>query len=45
MTRNDRAWKLPYWRRSKSIRAYDAFFQSQALDKLIAKVPMAVSTM
>ncbi|WP_213806301.1 CocE/NonD family hydrolase [Granulicella sp. dw_53] len=37
--------QLPYWRTVKEHPAYDAFWQSQALDKLIAEKPLTVPTM
>jgi uncharacterized protein len=37
--------QLPYWRTMEQHPAYDAFWQSQALDKLIAKMPLTVPTM
>jgi putative CocE/NonD family hydrolase len=37
--------QLPYWKTVEEHPAYDAFWQSQALDKLIAKAPMTVPTM
>jgi putative CocE/NonD family hydrolase len=37
--------QLPYWRTVESHPAYDAFWQSQALDKLVAAVPLKVPTM
>ncbi len=37
--------QLPYWRTVEQHPAYDAFWQSQALDKLIAKMPLTVPTM
>ncbi len=37
--------QLPYWRRMSEHPAYDAFWQGQALDKLIAANPSNVPTM
>jgi putative CocE/NonD family hydrolase len=37
--------QLPYWKTVEAHPAYDAFWQSQALDKLIAKTPLTVPTM
>ena len=37
--------QLPYWHTVESHPAYDAFWQSQALDKLIAARPITVPTM
>ncbi|RXH54678.1 CocE/NonD family hydrolase [Granulicella sibirica] len=37
--------QLPYWRTVEQHPAYDGFWQSQALDKLIAQVPTTVPTM
>jgi putative CocE/NonD family hydrolase len=37
--------QLPYWRTVEQHPAYDAYWQSQALDKLIAKLPLTVPTM
>jgi predicted acyl esterase len=37
--------QLPYWKTVEEHPAYDAFWQSQALDQLIAKAPMTVPTM
>ena len=37
--------QLPFWRKVHEHPAYDAFWQGQALDKLIAKVPLKVPTM
>jgi putative CocE/NonD family hydrolase len=37
--------QLPYWHTVEQHPAYDAFWQSQALDKLIAKLPLTVPTM
>ncbi len=37
--------QLPYWNIMREHPAYDAFWQSQALDKLIAKMPLTVPTM
>lgn len=37
--------QLPYWKTMKEHPAYDAFWQTQALDKLIAKLPLTVPTM
>jgi len=37
--------QLPYWHTLEQHPAYDAFWQSQALDKLIAKTPLTVPTM
>jgi hypothetical protein len=34
--------QLPYWHKVEEHPAYDAFWQDQALDKLIAKVPLKV---
>ena len=36
--------QLPYWRKIHEHPAYDAFWQGQALDKLIAKIPLKVPT-
>jgi hypothetical protein len=37
--------QLPFWHTVENHPAYDAFWQSQALDKLIAKRPITVPTM
>ena len=37
--------QLPYWHTVESHPAYDAFWQSQALDKLVAARPITVPTM
>ena len=37
--------QLPYWHTVESHPAYDAFWQSQALDKLVAALPPTVPTM
>ena len=37
--------QLPYWKTIEAHPAYDAFWQSQALDHLIAKMPLTVPTM
>ncbi len=37
--------QLPYWRTMVEHPAYDGFWQSQALDKLIVKKPLTVPTM
>jgi putative CocE/NonD family hydrolase len=37
--------QLPYWLTMESNPAYDAFWQTQALDKLVGAVPLAVPTM
>src|SRR6201996_5511564 len=37
--------QLPYWRLMREHPAYDGFWQSQALDKLIAAKPLTVPTM
>jgi len=37
--------QLPYWRTIESNPAYDAFWQTQALDKQVGAVPLAVPTM
>jgi hypothetical protein len=37
--------QLPFWHTVESHPAYDAFWQSQALDHLIAKLPLTVPTM
>jgi putative CocE/NonD family hydrolase len=37
--------QLPFWRKIEAHPAYDAFWQSQALDKLLAAHPIAVPTM
>src|ERR1700761_7834164 len=37
--------QLPYWHTVESHPAYDAFWQSQGLDKLIGKTPLTVPTM
>ncbi|CAN5462138.1 CocE/NonD family hydrolase [soil metagenome] len=37
--------QLPYWRTVEAHPAYDAFWQSQALDKLVAAVPLKIPTM
>ncbi|HEY4356238.1 MAG TPA: CocE/NonD family hydrolase [Acidobacteriaceae bacterium] len=37
--------QLPFWTLMEHHPAYDAFWQSQALDKLLAKVPQTVPTM
>ena len=36
--------QLPYWHTMESHPAWDGFWQSQALDKLIAKMPLTVPT-
>src|SRR5580700_1571393 len=37
--------QFPFWRKLDEHPAYDAFWQGQALDKLIAKLPLTVPTM
>jgi uncharacterized protein len=37
--------QLPFWRKIHEHPAYDAFWQEQALDKLVAKLPLKVPTM
>ena len=37
--------QLPFWRKVHEHPAYDAFWQGQALDKLLAKTPLKVPTM
>jgi len=37
--------QLPYWKTMESHPAYDAFWQTQALNKLVAKLPLTVPTM
>jgi uncharacterized protein len=37
--------QLPFWRKVEAHPAYDAFWQSQALDKLLAGHPLTVPTM
>jgi uncharacterized protein len=37
--------QLPFWRKVHEHPAYDAFWQGQALDKVLAKVPLKVPTM
>ena len=37
--------QLPFWRKIHENVAYDAFWQEQALDRLIAKAPLKVPTM
>jgi uncharacterized protein len=37
--------QLPFWRKVHEHPAYDAFWQGQALDKLVAKLPLKVPTM
>jgi len=37
--------QLPFWRKIEEHPAYDAFWQGQALDKIMAKVPLKVPTM
>ena len=37
--------QLPYWRKVEQHPAYDAFWQPQALDKIMASVPLAVPVM
>ncbi|MDE1163096.1 MAG: CocE/NonD family hydrolase [Acidobacteriaceae bacterium] len=37
--------QIPYWKFVQAHPAYDSFWQAQALDKLIAKVPQTVPTM
>ena len=37
--------QLPYWKTVEAHPAYDGFWQSQALDHLIAKTPLTVPTM
>ncbi|MGC1296959.1 MAG: CocE/NonD family hydrolase [Alloacidobacterium sp.] len=37
--------QLPFWRKVDEHPAYDAFWQGQALDKIMAKVPLKVPTM
>lgn len=39
------AEQLPYWQTMIAHPAYDAFWQAQALDKLVAKTPLTVPTM
>jgi putative CocE/NonD family hydrolase len=36
---------LPFWRKVHEHPAYDAFWQGQALDKILSKVPLKVPTM
>jgi uncharacterized protein len=37
--------QLPFWRKVEEHPAYDAFWQGQALDKIMASVPLKVPTM
>jgi putative CocE/NonD family hydrolase len=37
--------QLPFWRKIEEHPAYDAFWQGQALDKLVAKLPLRVPTL
>jgi len=37
--------QLPYWKTMETNPAYDAFWQTQALDKLVGAVPLTVPTM
>jgi putative CocE/NonD family hydrolase len=37
--------QLPFWRKTHEHPAYDAFWQEQALDKLVAKLPLKIPTM
>jgi uncharacterized protein len=37
--------QLPFWRLMEAHPAYDAFWQGQALDKIMAKTPLTVPTM
>ena len=37
--------QLPFWRKVEEHPAYDAFWQGQALDKLVAKLPLKVPTL
>lgn len=37
--------QLPFWRKVHEHPAYDSFWQEQALDKLLAKIPLKVPTM
>ncbi len=37
--------QLPYWKKISEHPAYDAYWQGQALDQLLAKEPLAVPTM
>ena len=37
--------QLPFWRRVEEHPAYDAFWQGQALDRIMAKVPLKVPVM
>ena len=37
--------QLPFWKKVEEHPAYDSFWQGQALDKVMAKVPLAVPTM
>jgi putative CocE/NonD family hydrolase len=37
--------QLPFWKKLEEHPAYDSFWQGQALDKVMAKVPLAVPTM
>ena len=37
--------QLPFWHVIEEHPAYDSFWQTQALDKLIAKTPLTVPTM
>jgi len=37
--------ELPYWRKVEQHPAYDAFWQGQALDKIMATLPLSVPTM
>ena len=45
MARMEGADQTPFWRIMKEHPAYDAFWQAQALDHLIAKLPLTVPTM
>jgi uncharacterized protein len=37
--------QLPYWRKIEEHPAYDAFWQGQALDKMVGKLPLRIPTM
>ena len=37
--------QLPFWKKVEEHPAYDAFWQGQALDKIVAKLPLNVPTM
>ena len=37
--------QLPFWKRLESHPAYDAYWQNQAVDKILAKEPLTVPTL